>query len=337
MARWNEEVSTVRKIYEKAFATGRLHPHQRMLVVPGLYGNDSATHAEHAVHDKRLVLKLEQYWEWIQNESRIVGLCPYHWQDTPDPPRPGSGTWGCYDPNSLEGNCGFPGELFGLGAKHYPHLKDKMREIGRVIATNNALDSPRSKEQPFSEVQVQMDWAATVATAATAATMEIDVMPFLSRAAWGGPFDAYYSALSNLGAHFVRFAPWEANPRAVVTELTPPRCTKDTPETNWNSTVFDAIMSDFMSAVCGPNAVTGECKLSVVQQLSTMPSWMYVGGMDPKNLPQNPWNTTDPFDLYGAGTELIDPSCGQMARYFGRLVWWLNQQSNAFCSRLRLV
>jgi hypothetical protein len=33
-------------------------------------------------------------------------------------------------------------------------------------------------------------------------------MPFLGRTSYGGPFDGYYSALSNLGAAYVRFAPW---------------------------------------------------------------------------------------------------------------------------------
>ena len=47
--------------------------------------------------------------------------------------------------------------------------------------------------------------------------------------------------------------------------------------------------------MCGPNAASGECKLSVVQQLSTMPEWMYKGGMDPKDLPAYAWNTSDPF------------------------------------------
>jgi hypothetical protein len=33
-------------------------------------------------------------------------------------------------------------------------------------------------------------------------------MPFLGRTSFGGPFDGYYTALSNLGAAYVRFAPW---------------------------------------------------------------------------------------------------------------------------------
>ena len=37
----------------------------------------------------------------------------------------------------------------------------------------------------------------------TAATVEVDVMPFLGRADWGGPFNAYYEALANLGSNTV--------------------------------------------------------------------------------------------------------------------------------------
>eukprot|EP00729_Bicosta_minor_P014046 gene14046-32181_t len=80
-------------------------------------------------------------------------------------------------------------------------------------------------------------------------------------------------------------------------------------------------MKDFMEAVCGPDAAKGACTHSVVQQLSTMPEYMYVGG-DAKPLPAYPWNTTDPFDAYKAGNALVDPTCKQMARYFGRLVGW---------------
>ena len=36
----------------------------------------------------------------------------------------------------------------------------------------------------------------------TAATVEVDVMPFLGRADWGGPFNAYYEALANLGSEY---------------------------------------------------------------------------------------------------------------------------------------
>ena len=86
------------------------------------------------------------------------------------------------------------------------------------------------------------------------------------------------------------------------------------------------------SAVCGPDAVNGACKLSVVQQLSTMPAYMYKGGCPNSHnclpcanpldcLPQYPWNTTFPFGPYGHfGNALVDPTCGEMARYVRRLV-----------------
>eukprot|EP00662_Eupelagonemidae_sp_cell21_P024126 gene24126-66057_t len=144
--------------------------------------------------------------------------------------------------------------------------------------------------------------AATVPAAAAAVpAVTVDVMPFLGRTNHGGPFDAYYEALSGLGAEFVRFAPWTPNPRVTVPELTPPDCSPTRPQTNWNSTLLDGVVRDFMAAVrverplgcfirrdlpapaavCGPGAAAGACRLSVVPQLSTMPSWMYVGGYDP--------------------------------------------------------
>ena len=73
---WSAEVQRVQKLYKLAFPPERLHPHQRLMVVPGLYGNDSATAAEHATHDGQLVKKMELYWQWIQNDTQIVGLCP---------------------------------------------------------------------------------------------------------------------------------------------------------------------------------------------------------------------------------------------------------------------
>ena len=47
------------------------------------------------------------------------------------------------------------------------------------------------------------------------------------------------------------------------------------------------------SAVCGPDAVRGKCTHSVVQQLSTMPSWLYVNGLNPKALNPDPWEYWD--------------------------------------------
>lgn len=103
--------------------------------------------------------------------------------------------------------------------------------------------------EPIAVTIGQVDWTATPQkVACTASTVEVDVMPFLGRTPEGGPFDAYYEALSDLGAEYVRYAPWYPYPRVVVAELDPPDCTATTPATNWNSELFDGIVRDFMTA-----------------------------------------------------------------------------------------
>eukprot|EP00729_Bicosta_minor_P000930 gene930-18600_t len=135
-----------------------------------------------------------------------------------------------------------------------------------------------------SSTKVAIDWDAVKVRTSTAATIEVDVMPFLGRTDFGGPFNAYYESLENLGSEYVRYAPWFPNPRVVVPELVPSDCTATKPATNWNSSYFDDIMRDFMAA------------------------------------PSNPWNTSKDWTSYTAGGALVDKTCQQMARYMGRLV-----------------
>lgn len=103
-------------------------------MVPGLYGNDSAPAEDQTVRDGQLVKKISNYWEWMKNDTTIVGLCPYHWADTNGPS--GSETWHCWGAANVSGSCGYPGQMFGLGAHNYPQLIAKMREMGKVVATN---------------------------------------------------------------------------------------------------------------------------------------------------------------------------------------------------------
>ena len=67
----------------------------------------------------------------------------------------------------------------------------------------------------------------------------------------------------------------------MVPELNKTKCQGS----QWNSTLMDGIMSDFMTAVCGQRAADGECGHSVAQQLSTMPAWMYEGGTNYSDIP----------------------------------------------------
>ena len=185
---------------------------------------------------------------------------------------------------------------------------------------------PPPPPAPPTVFTLDVNWgAAPITTASTAATVEVDCCePFLTRdpaahTHGGGPFASYLSAMKDLGAEFVRFAPWYPYPKVAVVELEPTDCTATTPASNWNSSLFDPILADFMSAVCGEGAATGHCEHSVAQQLSTMPSWLYVGGEDPKDLPADPWDMR--MSPYGSqGTALKNESCVDMAAYITRLV-----------------
>ena len=89
---------------------------------------------------------------------------------------------------------------------------------------------PLAFADPVAVTIGKVDWTATPQkVASTASTVEVDVMPFLGRTPEGGPFDAYFEALSNLGSEYVRYAPWYPYPRVVVTELEPPDCTATKP------------------------------------------------------------------------------------------------------------
>ena len=175
---------------------------------------------------------------------------------------------------------------------------------------------------------VAVDWAAPpAATASTAATIEVDCCePFVTRdpAAHlngGGPFGSYTTAMQDLGAEFVRWAPWYVYPRVVVMELEPPDCTATQPATNWDSEHFDAVTADFMEAVCGPQAALGKCEHSVAIQIATSPSWVWNNGTDPKTLPENPWEyESGKMEAYNKGTTLVDETCKPLAEYVGRVV-----------------
>ena len=172
----------------------------------------------------------------------------------------------------------------GIASQHSREKQEKQRHLMR---------SP--------PLLIEVDWTFETRRTNTAATVEVDVMPFLARQPstdpsitkhYGGPFEKYYDALTNLNTSYVRFAPWCPNPRLVVPELSPPDCTATKPATNWNSVFLDQLMKDFMHAVCGDGAVRGECPAKVIQQISTMPSWMYVDGMKLSDVPEIPYVPT---------------------------------------------
>ena len=142
----------------------------------------------------------------------------------------------------------------GIGCpKYYPYESEVIKDtppppVPPPLPPSPAPPSP-APLPTAANITVAVDWASPVRTAFTSATVEVDVMPFLSRSGEGGPFDGYFTALSNLGAEYVRYSPWFPYPKVVVPELTPPDCTATKPATNWNSTLFDGIVRDFMEGV----------------------------------------------------------------------------------------
>jgi hypothetical protein len=168
-----------------------------------------------------------------------------------------------------------------------------------------------------ADFAISVDWASSLRTVTTAATVEVDVMPHLARVPEGGSFSGYFSAVSNLGARFVRFSPWYAYPRAIVAELSRPDC-QNAKGSSWNTTHLDQIVADFMLAVCGPNAADGQCDngLSVVPQLSTMPDWLFQpdGANRTSEMPADPWQyPSDKFGYYVVGGKpLIDGTCEEI-------------------------
>ena len=86
----------VRARYEALFP--RLHPHQSVLIVPGVFGcdvhHDSKamcpwnhgawnTSRRLAAQSETLVAKLQAYWRWVLTEPRVAGFNPYHYDNEP--------------------------------------------------------------------------------------------------------------------------------------------------------------------------------------------------------------------------------------------------------------
>eukprot|EP01051_Picozoa_sp_SAG22_P013848 SAG22_NODE_1605_length_4014_cov_1.785696_2_plen_292_part_00 len=81
-----------------------------------------------------------------------------------------------------------------------------------------------------------------------------------------------------------------------------------------------------MTAVCGLNAAEGMCEHSVSQQLSTMPLWIYRNATQTEPMPPDPWHFPSGqmgyYNQPSTGAQLVDPTCGEMARFAARFVAW---------------
>ena len=91
---------------------------------------------------------------WLDSDVRkdkghIALLLADHWLDSDG----GNKGHMCYNRSKNSGPCGRPGELFGLGAQHYPQLVARMREIGAIIRGNNPAPKPPPEYEPTAKCE----------------------------------------------------------------------------------------------------------------------------------------------------------------------------------------
>jgi hypothetical protein len=67
------EANAARKVYEKKVYPA-LAPHQSVWQVPGLFADSRLARN---VSEKILLEKLDGFWEWARNDSRVVGINPW--------------------------------------------------------------------------------------------------------------------------------------------------------------------------------------------------------------------------------------------------------------------
>lgn len=103
----------------------RLHPHQAVFLVPGIYANDPYNCEKGNVscpvkdQEAQVVIKLEEYFKWAQEDEKIVGFNPWHFND-----------------RNASQYVGVPYD-YRLGAVSMPTVVDKLKEIGTFIINNN--------------------------------------------------------------------------------------------------------------------------------------------------------------------------------------------------------
>eukprot|EP01045_Picozoa_sp_COSAG04_P003918 COSAG04_NODE_164_length_21771_cov_415.923219_15_plen_304_part_00 len=96
----------------------KLRPHQRMMLVPGIFGSHHAPpvcNATLAETSKELVTKLDAYMAWAREEPLIAGFCPWHLLN-----------------RSVDQNWK-PGCDQEVGAVAMPAVMAKLREMGEAI------------------------------------------------------------------------------------------------------------------------------------------------------------------------------------------------------------
>jgi len=175
-----------------------------------------------------------------------------------------------------------------------------------AIAFVFSVDLSIAQVSPTAPQKILVDWSKTQGPLKTTASLQVVVNPLLRRGS--AIHDRAFSELSSLGADYVRYVPWTPYPRLAVAEVAPP----SNGTTSWNFQLIDPMTLDFLDATKGHPAV---------MNFSTQPAWLFVQ-TKPVQVAADPdavqWD-------YVQGKELRDPTGGELADYYGRLVSWYTQ------------
>ncbi len=152
-------------------------------------------------------------------------------------------------------------------------------------------------------VKIDVKWDKVLRVSKTVPTILYIGTPKTKR---GAPLhDPMLSAIKDLGADYVRYAPCNLYPRLSIAELEPPTKTS----TSWDFSLIDPYTEDAFKAINGH---------PVEFTLSTIPEWMF---KTPKPVAY-PMDPEELFYDYEQGRELRDPTYKEVADYYARVVSW---------------
>lgn len=107
-----QEVTNAKYAYK--YFLDKLHPHQRALLVPGIFACSNTSWFPLAQQEAIMLKKLDGYFHWAQNDSRIAGFNGWHFRNRTQAQQAGA--------------CDMM-----LGAVAMPKVVAKLREIGESI------------------------------------------------------------------------------------------------------------------------------------------------------------------------------------------------------------
>eukprot|EP01052_Picozoa_sp_SAG31_P030025 SAG31_NODE_3043_length_4753_cov_3.006016_3_plen_239_part_00 len=121
----------------KAAIFQMMWPHQKALLVPGLFGCTNVMSLNQS--QDKAVEKLDAYFSWAKTDPRVAGFAPWHWGDR-------------HTPQYTKGACNME-----LGAGSMPQVVAKLREMGKWMKAN-APGSLKTDDMQLHSPEVTESW-----------------------------------------------------------------------------------------------------------------------------------------------------------------------------------